>query len=153
MKRTSPPCPGTTHHPHRPGFAVALSWLRAGRRSTHLALNSQPHGLVVSSTPPRPDGPGGSHDVAQYHCPSFTTCPVLLHPAHKVSRGGRRLGHPFLRKGSAVSQTTSSSTQPLRPCVKTRGHSSHKNMATAFPRGRGGKQMRISVTLFLLQTL
>lgn len=97
MKRISLPLP--RHHTPPSQAGVCRGSVTAqGCHETHTPGSHlsrplpQPHGLVVSSTPPRPDGPGGNPDVAQRRCPSFTTCPVLPHPAHKASRGGRRRG-------------------------------------------------------------
>lgn len=97
MKRLSLPWPRHHTPPSQAGVCCATVTAQGCHEihppSSYLSRPlPQPHGLVASSTLPRPDGPGGNHDVLQHHCSSFITCPVLAHPAHKVSRGGRRLG-------------------------------------------------------------
>lgn len=78
-------------HPHTLVLAAALSCLRAETRFTCLALpleaTAEPQPLAASSTPPGAEASAESHDVAQYHCPSFITRLVLPHPADKVSCG------------------------------------------------------------------
>lgn len=158
MKRISLPLPRHHTPPSRAGDCcgtfTAQGWHEIHTPGSYLSRPlPQPHGLVVFSTPP-----GKIVLVGIMMQPSIIALPsppalcfLIQHTrSHMV---GEDWGHPFLRKGSAVSQTTSSSTQPLTPCVKTRSHSTYKNIATAFPRGRGGKQTRISMILFLLQTL
>lgn len=157
MKRLSLPWPRHHTPPSQAGVccATATAW---GCHEIHPpgSYLSRPLPQPHLWCPPRPPGQMVLVGIMMYSSTialpsSPALCLLIQHTRSHVV--GEDWGCPFLRKRNAVSQTTPSSTQPLRPCVKTRVQSRHKNMATAFPRGRGGKQMRISMTLFLQQTL